>query len=69
VLSEISLFGEESFSEKSHPTLADAIEFVVEILDDPDAAFNQDLSMDNEDDGGNVDMDDFGEEAEDDVEI
>jgi len=25
--------------------------------------------MDNEDDGGNVDMDDFGEEAEDDVEI
>jgi hypothetical protein len=30
----------------------------VEILDDPDAAFNQDLGMDNE-----------GEEAEDDVEV
>ena len=41
----------------------------MEILDAPDAAFNQDLSMDDEDDGGNVNMDDFGEEAEDDVEI
>ena len=49
---------EESFSENSHPTLADAIEFVVEILDAPDAAFNQDLGMDKE-----------GEEAEDDVEV
>tara|TARA_B110000908_G_C9902862_1_gene291845 strand:- start:141 stop:575 length:435 start_codon:yes stop_codon:yes gene_type:complete len=49
VIGEMSLFGEESFSEMSHPTLADAVEFVVEILDDPDAAFNQDSGMDDED--------------------
>jgi hypothetical protein len=55
VIGEMSLFGEESFSEMSHPTLADAVEFVVEILDDPDAAFNQDSGMDDE--GEEVDED------------
>jgi hypothetical protein len=40
VISTISL-GEESFQEMSHPSLADAIRFANEVLDDPDASFNQ----------------------------
>ena len=56
VIGEMSLFGEESFSEMSHPTLADAVEFVVEILDDPDAAFNQDAGIDD-DDAEDIEMD------------
>jgi hypothetical protein len=40
----------------SHPTLADAVEFVVEILDDPDAAFNQDAGLDD-DDAEDIEMD------------
>ncbi|MDB3948435.1 hypothetical protein N9370_01540 [Paracoccaceae bacterium] len=40
VISTIS-FGEESFQEMSHPSLADAIRFVEEVLDDPEASFNQ----------------------------
>ena len=40
VISTIS-FGEESFQEMSHPSLADAIRFANEVLDDPDASFNQ----------------------------
>jgi len=41
LISEVSLGEEESFSEMSNPTLADAIEFVEQVLDDPDATFNQ----------------------------
>ena len=40
VISTISL-GEESFQEMSHPSLADAVRFVEEVLDDPEASFNQ----------------------------
>lgn len=40
VISTVSL-GEESFQEMSHPSLADAIRFANEVLDDPDASFNQ----------------------------
>ncbi|MDB4244247.1 hypothetical protein N9822_00350 [bacterium] len=40
VISTIS-FGEESFQEMSHPSLADAIRFANEVLDDPEASFNQ----------------------------
>ena len=42
VIGEVSLGEEKSFSEMSNPTLTDAIQFVEEVLDDPDAAFNQD---------------------------
>jgi len=41
LISEVSLGEEESFSEMSIPTLSDAIQFVEEVLDDPDATFNQ----------------------------
>ena len=34
-------FGEESFQEMSYPSLADAVRFVEEVLDDPEASFNQ----------------------------
>ena len=40
VISIVSL-GEESFQEMSHPSLADAVRFVEEVLDDPEASFNQ----------------------------
>ena len=41
VISTISFGEEETFQEISDPSLADAIRFVEEILDDPEASFNQ----------------------------
>ena len=41
VMNTISFGEEESFQEMSHPSLADAIRFVEEVLDDPEASFNQ----------------------------
>ena len=41
VLNTVSFGDEQSFQEMSHPSLADAIRFANEILDDPDASFNQ----------------------------
>ena len=41
VISTVSFGDEESFQEMSHPSLADGIRFVEEVLDDPEASFNQ----------------------------
>ena len=41
VIHTVSVGEEESFQEMSHPTLADAIRFVDEVLNDPEASFNQ----------------------------
>lgn len=41
VLHTVSLGGDESFQEMSHPSLADAMRFVDEVLSDPEASFNQ----------------------------
>ena len=41
VMNTISFGEEESFQEMSHPSLADAVRFVEEVLDDPEASFNQ----------------------------
>lgn len=41
VINTVSLGSDESFQEMSHPSLADAIRFVDEVLSDPDASFNQ----------------------------
>lgn len=41
VVHTISFGEEESFQEMSHPSLADAVRFVEEVLDDPEASFNQ----------------------------
>ena len=41
VMNTVSFGEAESFQEMSHPSLADAIRFVEEVLDDPEASFNQ----------------------------
>jgi hypothetical protein len=41
VLHTVSVDGDESFQEMPHPSLADAMRFVDEVLSDPDASFNQ----------------------------
>ena len=40
VMNTVSLGNDESFQEMSNPSLADAIYFVEEVLDDPEASFN-----------------------------
>ena len=41
VMNTVTFGEEESFQEMSHPSLADAIRFVDEVLKDPEASFNQ----------------------------